>query len=304
MDKEVKQESLLKRGDIIIGSKGVTKRYILLLAGTLLMGVAYKSIYDMVGMVTGGFTGIAIIVKNQTQDLIVGGIPLWVTNTVLNIPVFIAAYKIKGKEFVKMTAVGALFLTIYLAVLPTFNLDNIDLLLIAVFGGLINGIGIAMVLLAYATTGGTDMVAAIIQNYLKHYSVVAIMLILDGIIVVVGVFIFDIQKSLYAVIAIYVTTIVSDRVMDGLKFAKGMYIISENYINIAENIMQNVNRGVTILQGTGMFSNKPRPVIFCVVSKKESVMLKDIAKTLDPKAFVIVSDVREVLGEGFVNNSQ
>lgn len=278
--------------------------FLLIAVGTLLMSFAYISIYDSTSMVTGGFTGIAIIVKHQSTFLVEGGIPLWITTFALNIPVFIIAYVVKGKQFVGRTIFATIFLTVYLAILPKFSLTKSDLLLSAVFGGVFNGAGIAMVLMSYSTTGGTDLIASIIQHYIKHYSIATIMQILDGAIVIIGAFIFGIEKSLYAVIAIYVTTLVSDRVIDGLKFAKGIYIISEKYEQISQCIMDEIGRGVTILKGTGKYSNKERPVIFCVVSKKQSIELKRITQDADPNAFIIVSDVREVMGEGFVKNTQ
>lgn len=277
--------------------------FLLIAVGTLLMSIAYISIYDSTSMVTGGFTGIAIIVKHQSTFLVEGGIPLWITTIALNIPVFIIAYVVKGKQFVGRTIFATIFLTVYLAILPKFSLTKSDLLLSAVFGGVFNGAGIAMVLMSYSTTGGTDLIASIIQHYIKHYSIATIMQILDGAIVIIGAFIFGIEKSLYAVIAIYVTTLVSDRVIDGLKFAKGIYIISEKYEQISQCIMDEIGRGVTILKGTGKYSNKERPVIFCVVSKKQSIELKSITQDADPNAFIIVSDVREVMGEGFVKNT-
>lgn len=278
--------------------------YILIAIGTLLMSIAYTSIYDTISLVTGGFTGIAIIIKHQTGFLIEGGIPLWITTLTLNIPLFFIAFIVKGKAFVGRTILATLCLTVYLAVIPKIPLTDSDLLLSAVFGGALNGVGIAMVLLAYSTTGGTDMIASIIHHYMKHHSIATIMQILDGIIVLLGAFIFSVHKSLYAVIAIYVTTLVSDRVIDGLKFAKGMFIISEKYNEISQCIMEEVGRGVTILKGTGRYSNKERPVIFCVVSKKQSIKLKRITQVYDPAAFIIVNDVREVMGEGFVKNTQ
>lgn len=282
----------------------IIRPFLLIAVGTLLMSIAYISVYDSASMVTGGFTGIAIIVKHQSTFLVEGGIPLWVTTIVLNLPVFLIAFVVKGKHFVGRTLFATIFLTMYLAILPKFSLTKTDLLLSAVFGGVFNGTGIAMVLLSYSTTGGTDLIASIIQHYIKHYSIARIMQILDGAIVILGAFIFGIQKSLYAVIAIYVTTLVSDRVIDGLKFAKGIYVISEKYEQISQSIMDEIGRGVTILKGTGKYSNKERPVIFCVVSKKQSIEVKRITQDLDPKAFIIVNDVREVMGEGFVKNTQ
>ena len=290
-----------------LDKNNITERirpFLFIAIGTLLMATAYISVYDSASMVTGGFTGIAIIIKDQTTFLVEGGIPLWITTIILNIPVFFIAYIVKGKHFVGRTLFATIFLTMYLAILPKFSLTQSDLLLAAVFGGVFNGAGIAMVLLSYSTTGGTDLIASIIQHYVRHQSIARIMQLLDGAIVIIGAFIFGIHKSLYAVIAIYVTTLVSDRVIDGLKFAKGIFIISEKYNEISQSIIEEIGRGVTILKGTGKYSNKERPVIFCVVSKKQSIEIKRITQIYDPDAFIIVNDVREVMGEGFVKNTQ
>ena len=173
-------------------------------------------------------------------------------------------------------------------------------MLSAIYGGAISGAGIGLVLLGKATTGGTDMVASLIQHYLRHYSVVQIMMILDGIIILFGVAAFGIQSALYAVVAIFITSKLSDALMEGLKYSKAVFIISNKADEVAKTLMRELSRGVTGIHASGMYSGERKNMLYCVVSKKEIVELKDIVIRLDREAFVIVTDAREVLGEGFL----
>lgn len=274
------------------------KIYLKMLIGTFLMAATYKCIFDSAGMVTGGFSGLSIIIKE------IFSVPLWLTMIMLNIPVFIAAYKVKGAHFVKSTLVATIMLTVFLGVLPELDVKENDLLLASIFGGVMAGAGIGLVITSFATTGGTDMIGAIIQKYLPYYSIAQIMQVLDAFIVTAGAFVFGIHKSMYAIIAIYVTALVSDRVVDGMKSAKAVYVISDKYEQIAKRIINELERGGTFLEGKGIYSNDKKSVIMCVASRKQAVLLKKIVWEEDQRAFVMISDVREALGEGFVKNSQ
>lgn len=288
----------------MIYKKSIVRDYLLIILGTALMGASIQSIYDPIGLVTGGFTGLAIVVKDVTERLFSGGIPLWLTNLVLNVPVFVIAWRLKGKRFIGRTLVGTFLLSAWLYVLPPIDLTEGDYILAAVFGGLLNGIGIGLVLLGRGTTGGTDMVAALIQHRMRQYSIVQIMQVLDGLVVLSGLFVFGIRAGLYAIVAIFITTKASDALMEGLKFSKVAYIISDRHEQIAKRIMEEMDRGVTGLMAKGMYSGTEKCMLYCVVSQKEIVEVKEIAAEVDPEAFVIVSDAREVLGEGFSEYSK
>ena len=175
----------------ITGKKPWYMEYLLIIVGTALMATAITSCFDAAGLVTGGFSGIAILVKAGTKSLYGNGIPLWVTNLVLNIPVFLLAAKIKGVAFVKKALLGDLSLTVWLAVLPAWKL-SVDFLLVALYGGLLQGVGIGLVFLGGGTTGGTDLLAAIIQNFMRHYSIAQIMQFVDGAVVLVGMYVFGV----------------------------------------------------------------------------------------------------------------
>ena len=267
--------------------------YLLLIAGAFIMGFAIKNIYDPLNLVTGGVSGLAIVIKSKV------GVPLWLTNTLLNIPLFLASYRIKGWRFIKRTLVSTVSLSLY--VIPEMMIMPADdILLSALFGGLISGVGSGMVFMTQATTGGTDMLAALLQKIMPHYSVPQIMQVLDAAIVLTGAAVFGIRPTLYALIAIYAVTRMSDGILEGLKFSKMVYIISDRYEEIAGTIMEEIDRGVTGLRAEGMYSGSDKMMLCCVVSRKEISQIKEIVREYDPRAFVIVSDVREVLGEGFI----
>jgi uncharacterized membrane-anchored protein YitT (DUF2179 family) len=225
---------------------------------------------------------------------------LWLTNFVLNIPVFLIAYKIKGKQFIGRTLLATVLLSAWLYVIPDWNLSQNDYVLSALFGGAISGAGMGLVLLAKATTGGTDMVAAVIQNSMRHYSITQIMQVIDGAIVVIGCYIFGLKSAMYAIVAILIVTKVSDMLMEGMKYSKAVYIISNKSHEIAQMIFLQLDRGATGLAAKGLYSGEEKCMLYCVVSKKQIVELKELVTKIDTQAFVIVSDVREVLGEGFI----
>jgi len=268
--------------------------YALIILGAFIMGFAIKNLYDPINLVTGGVTGIAIVMKS------VAGVPLWLTNTLCNIPLFLAAWKLKGWRFIKRTLAATAALSVSLLVIPEMAFLTDDLFLTSLFGGIVCGAGTGLIFLFQATTGGTDMLAALIQRKLKHYSIAKIMQVLDGLVVLLGAMVFGIRYALYALIAIYATAKVSDGILEGLKFSKQAYIISDKYQEIAQAVMTRMDRGVTALNGAGMYSGQAKKVLFCVVSKKEIVTLREIVAEFDKRAFVIVTDVREVFGEGFI----
>lgn len=275
--------------------------YLLIVAGTAVMAVSLQFFLDPDGMVPGGFTGIAIIVKELTKGIVPDGVPLWVTNLVLNVPMVPIALKINGWDFAKRTVVGSLLLSFWLAVIPYVQLmEEPDLFLTSVFGGVSMGIGVGLVFLGKGTTGGTDMCGAILHHFFPYISLPKLMQLLDVVITSVGIMVFGIRIALYSIIVVYLTAKVSDRIMEGSTSAKMLYIISDQSALIAEKIIEKLGRGVTGLQGRGMYTNQDKTILICVISPREIARIKDVVLEADSRAFVIVNDSREVLGEGFV----
>ena len=255
----------------LLNKKPVYVDYLLMIIGSGLIAASVQCLYDPCGMVTGGFTGIAIIVKMATASIIEGGVPLWLTNIMLNAPVFIIAYFVKGKRFIGRTTFATIMLSIWLYIIPAVDFAQGDFMLASIFGAVISGAGMGCILLAKATTGGTDMVAVLLHHKLRHYSVVRLLLLVDGTVVIAG-----------------------------MKYAKAAFIITDHHEQVAQALMEKLDRGVTGLYAKGMYSDTDKCMLYCVVSKKEIVELKDIVVQIDRNAFVIVSDAIEVLGEGFI----
>ena len=274
--------------------------YILITIGCFLLAISVALFFNPHSLVTGGVSGIAIIVYEVSQRWFGEAIPLWVTNLAFNIPILAVATKVFGLKVMAKTLYAMFMVTfaLYLAeFLPEFVVD--DLFLASVFGGIIIGIGLSLVLMCKATTGGTAALATLLNLKVRHISIAKVMLGIDVVIVGVGLMVFDVERMLYAIVAIVVCTKVIDTVLDGLNFAKTALIISDKSDEVADSILNKLNRGVTSLHGEGMYSRQKRDVLLCIVSNKEIVELKDIVRSTDEHAFVIVSDAREVLGQGF-----
>ena len=289
-----------------ISNKNIIKlrKYMTIMLGAILMGLSVNLIFEPMELVTGGVSGLAIIVKTWTNNIIDGGLPVWLFTIVCNIPLFLIATKIKGGEFLISTIFGTIVYVLSMMVIPIVDLHLDDYLLASILGGVIGGAGIGLVFSVQSSTGGTDLVAYILQRRNKHMSVPQLMIFVDGVIIVIGAITFGLGHALYALISVFITAKVSDGILEGLKFAKMAYIISEDYNEIADAILHQMDRGVTGVSATGMYSNKTKKMLFCVVSKKEIVKIIEISQKIDPKSFVIVSDVREVMGEGFIEYRQ
>ncbi len=275
-------------------------KYLLITIGVVLLAASVKWIYEPKNMVTGGLTGLAIVIKEWSGGFIKGGVPLWLTNAVCNIPLFYVALKMKGKGFVIKTlyATGLYILLLYF--IPEMDAIGQDYLMAAVYGGAMNGLGLGLVFMNAASTGGTDLLSTILHGWMKSIRIPKILLTIDVTIVCLGTLAFGLRNALYAVIAVYLTSKVMDGVLEGLKFAKLVLVISERYDVIAGKVMGEMRRGVTSIAVKGMYRNSDRKMLLCVVSKREVVKVMELASSIDAAAFMIVSDVREVMGEGFV----
>ncbi len=272
--------------------------------GVFLMAIGTNMFYDPTSMVTGGVTGLAIILKGLTGGIVEGGIPIWFTNIFVNILLFIGSYKILGREFLKKTIFTTIMFSVALYIVPVLDVTQGNYFLASIFGAVFSGIGIGLVFYVSSSTGGTDVLGAILHKYMRHYSIAQIIMIVDGMVVLLGALIYGVEVALYATIAVYLTSKAMDTVLEGFKFAKLAFIISDSYREIADTIMGQMRRGVTGLQARGMYSNAEKQMLVCAVSQKEITTLMDIVAKKDPRAFMIVTDAREVLGEGFIEYKQ
>ena len=275
------------------------KDILLILLGVMFLSVSINVFYSPNDIVVGGFSGIAIIVQHLTLQYTGYGIPLAVTNIVLNIPLFIVAYFIVGKEYLWKTAFATAIFSFALQIGTVLEYYVGDFTLVAVFGGILDGVGVGLVLRAMASTGGVDMLAVIVQRKFRHVGLAKILFVINGIIIIFGVFVFGIERAMYAIISIFISGKVINTVLEGFSFSKAAFIISENNDEIAKEILNRCGRGVTGLNGKGMYTRDEKNVLFCVFSQKEITLIKDIVRNKDANAFLIVTDIKEVMGEGF-----
>lgn len=283
-----------------MNKKKFMKEYLYMLAGSFLMALCTKCIFDPVGMVMGGFNGIAIVVRHLTLDIIPGGIPLWVATAVLNIPLFIVAWKILGFIFIRKTLITTVLVSVWLYVIPADLFNITDNFLVCVFGAIVSGVSVGIVYAVGASTGGTDTLAAVLQFFRRDISAVRFLQLVDAVIVIGSGLVFGLERTLYALVSIYIAAKVSELILEGSNFAKQVYIISEALEEIAESVFKDLDRGVTYIPAKGAYTGNDKKMALCIVSRRQITALKDIVKEKDPDAFMVVTDVREVLGEGFL----
>ncbi len=294
--KAAKPDKKLRRKKI----KLIFKELFLLLIGSTLTAIAVKYIYDPAGLVTGGVTGLSIIARSVCSRYFDVDFPLWLGSLVFNVPIFLYALRRLGSKRVLRTAFAWALLTLELFFLPDMSILPDDLLLVAIYGSIIMGTGSGLLLTAHATSGGSDLLGESIHQKVRSVSVGRLIQIIDGFVVAAGLLTFGVEHTLYAVISVFIMGKVIDLVLHQGKSAKMATIISDKNEEIAAEIMKDLDRGVTAVYGSGMYTGKDKKILLCICSKKDLVYIKDIVKKHDPGAFFVVGDVDEAMGEGFL----
>ena len=245
----------------------------------------------------GGVTGLAIVIQKTI------GIPIDLTNLIINIPLFILGLVVLGRTFGAKTAYATVmlsaFIRLFIILYSNLIITN-DLLLSAIYGGVIMGVGLGIVFRSGGTTGGTDLAGAILNKFFPSISTAKLMMILDLMVVATaGIVEKNIETSLYSVIALYIAVKLIDFVVEGLNYAKAVYVISDSSEEIGHKIMEDIGRGVTALKARGFYTGNDKEVLLCVVNRTQVAKLKKIAYEIDKRAFIMVTTIHEVLGEGF-----
>ncbi|OOB77938.1 MAG: hypothetical protein ATN34_02945 [Epulopiscium sp. Nele67-Bin002] len=283
------------------------KDFGLIVLGSLILTLTINWFLAPSGLVTGGVSGLGIIIEEISTTMLGFTIPISVTTLVLNIPLFVIAILQKGLIFVKKSIYAVLvvsaLLEITLFIPNLFDLGG-DLMLSALVAGVGYGIGIGLILKSGATSGGTDMLASILRNKFPQFPIYTIVMMIDGFIVLMGLFVFGANKAIYAMLAIFVMSRVLSNVLEGVNYAKAAFIMSSKNEEIATAIMEKIPRGSTGLKAKGMYSKQEQEMLFTVVAQKEITKLREIIFEIDPRAFVTIADVKEVLGQGFMEEIQ
>ena len=267
---------------------------IYVLMGVVLITISVNSFFLRLKIAPGGVSGLATVI-HYLSGLSVGTIVF-----ALNIPLFIAGFLAFGKRFSVKTLIATVLLSVLLDATLWLPQVTDDLLLASIFGGMIMGCGMALVFKGGATTGGTDILAKVVNKYFPAFNISEQLFVIDGMVVIFAMVVFkDFDIGLYAIIAIWLSAKVIDIVFEGAGFAKAMFIISDNGEEIGHKIMEEVGRGVTGLNGEGLYLKNDKKILLTVVDRIQIPAIKRIAKEIDKRAFIIITDVREALGEGF-----
>lgn len=266
--------------------------YIYVIVGAAIVAVGFNVFLLPNQVASGGVSGISTILNGLF------GWNAGIVQYAFNIPLFIAGVIFLGKKFGVKSFIGTITLPFIVILTANWEPWTLNPLLGAIFGGIFVGVGIGIVFKGNASTGGTDLLAQIMTKYIG-ITLGTSVLIIDGIIAVSAAVVFDLEKGLYAIIGLYVTTKTIDVIQLGFSQTKMVYIITEKSDEIRDRIYEEVDRGITKIPAIGGYTGHDRPVLLVVVHQTEFTKLKQIIKNVDPTAFVIVSDAYEVLGEGF-----
>ena len=283
----------LKHALASVERKSRVKRYFNFTIGCLLMAISYNLFLASNDIVSGGIGGIAIILNELTS--ISNSLVIFICNIFL----LILSYFILGKEKTKATLMGSLLLPILIELTSNINvwleLDTSQLLVSSVFGGVIYGFGLGMIFKAGFTTGGTDILNQIISKFMK-IGIGKSMLLCDGSIVLLSGLVFGPTKVMYAIMVLYIISLISDRVILGVSDSKAFYIITDQEELIKEYILKVLNHGVTVFNAKGGYKKDTQTVLMCVLPTKDYYRLKAGITEIDNDAFVVVTDAYEVFG--------
>ena len=264
--------------------------------GSAIFALSVVLLLEPYNIVPGGITGVSLLIYEIFPIL-----PVGVMMLILNAPLFAISWRILGHEFLLYSGLGtlisALLIDLFGYLLPPIEIEP---LLAAIFGGVLMGIGIGLIFMKGATTGGSVMIARLLKIPFPSVNVGKLMLFVDGMVVIAAGFVFgSINNMLFAIITIYISSVAIDGLLYGLNVERMAFIISDNIPEMLDAIINRLKRGATILNGEGGYTGEDRKIILCAVKRQQIASLKNLVKEVDPKAFLILVEANEVLGEGF-----
>ena len=272
-----------------------------ILVGTALFSFALQYLVIPYQLFEGGATGITLIVYYLLK------IPVWLTNILINAPLLYLGRKAFGNSFLIYSIIGSLSVSGWLLLFEKIPLSiqvSNDLLIVSVLTGILFGLGLGLVFRAGGTTGGSDIVARLLENR-TPLSLGQLMFALDFSVLALELIVFqNLRLITYTLLFVFITSRVIDLITEGGYAGRGFIIVSKHNQQIAQAISSELNRGVTVLQGQGYYSQEPIDVLYCVVSRSEIQEMKALIHRLDPRAFTTITEAHEIIGEGFLETFQ
>jgi uncharacterized membrane-anchored protein YitT (DUF2179 family) len=271
------------------------RNILFILIGSAIFSFGIVNINIENNLAEGGFTGITLLLYFLFK------LDPSYTNLALNIPLFFLGWKLLGRTTFIYTIIGTISVSLFLWLFQRYPVHitlNNDMTLAALFAGVFIGVGLGIIFRFGGTTGGVDIIARLAHKY-AGWSMGKTMFLFDAVVITVSLTYLTYREAMYTLVAVFVGARVIDFMQEGAYAAKGTTIISDKNDEIALKILSEMDRGATFLKGQGTFTKQERNVLYCVVAKNEIVKLKNIITSVDPHAFVAVSDVHDVIGEGF-----
>ena len=266
--------------------------YVQIAVGCVLGGAAYPLFMTPNNIAPGGLTGVGVILNYLFKW------PVGTVSLILNVPLFIIGYRSIGGVFAFRSLIATVLFSVFIDILPLSPMTY-DPLLGTLFGGVLLGIGLGLILRGGATTGGSDMVARMVHRRFPFITVGSFLFGVDFMVVIAAGFVVGVTQALYALINIYIASRVVDAVMIGFGGNKACFIISEAWERISQRVMAEMDRGVTLLTAKGAYTGNERPVVMCVLARQEVMTIKQIVRQVDGSAFMFITEAHEAIGEGF-----
>lgn len=272
--------------------------YLLLLIGATIQAIGLRLFLIPANLASGGVSGISQLINHFT------GWPIGLMVIIGNLPLFVLGWRfLGGRRFALRTAVAVLVYSVVVDLLPRTHLLPMngitdDIFLNSLYGAVVSGVGYGLVYRARGTSGGSDVLARILNHY-RSISMTQSYLMVDSVVILGAGFVFGWKQALYAIITLYISGIVSENVLEGSGTVRTALIVTQQAKSISDKVLEEMERGVTILQGTGAYTGIERPVIYCVITRSEVAQLKSIVREIDPQAFIVIGQAHEALGEGF-----
>ena len=267
----------------------------LLVIGNAMFALGFNLFLVPNSLNVGGLSGIAMILQRVLGR---GGIGLY--TAVMNVPLFVIGYKRLGRGFFFGSLLGMACNSLLIDLLAGLPAPQVETMLGVIFGGVLTGAGLGLVFLPGATTGGTDILARLLKRHFREVKMGYVTLAIDTcVLILTGLVFRDISKTLYSALPLAASSFVMDQLLYGLDHSTVALIISEQYQAVSKQIADRLDRGATVLEGSGSYTGSPRPVLMSAVRQKELPEIKAIVREIDPEAFVILLPAHQVLGEGF-----
>jgi uncharacterized membrane-anchored protein YitT (DUF2179 family) len=270
----------------------------LLFVGGVLQAIGLRLFLVPAHLASGGVSGISQLINYYTNW------PIGLMILIGNAPLFLLGWRfLGGRRFASRTALAVLVYSVAVDLIPRLHIlpaggITDDILLNSLYGAVVSGVGYGLVYRARATSGGSDILARILNHY-RSVPMTQSYLLVDSLVILAAGFVFSWKAALYALITLYVSGMVSETVLEGPGTVRTAIIVTSQARIISERVLSEMERGVTILQGTGGYTGEDRPVVYCVITRSEVAQLKTIVHEADPQAFIVIGQAHEVLGEGF-----